>query len=518
MKKSLKDSLLAKNELTPRDVEVLELVGRYRIATMVSLHSALFQDIRLFAVGKVTRRLVAKGWLQRHALEPRSCYFTLTPKTSCLLGLPAGSHGGAVAPAELLRDFGLLEYCCLSEHGRKRLTQDEAQAQFPHLLCAGQTADLFFLDEGFRPAKCGLAWVDQGEDTEQFVSACRSGWEAHFRQAAFREAVKHAGFRLVVLTPTEERASVLRKHLAQGSWPKGVTPNVEVVPRMLPLFLKLEPFGSGAGAPTRPVSRAPSGNKQGLRTGAVHQVRHPQLMLRDYEILQYLLRNRIATIASLKRDFFAELTRCSVSMVCSRLLRNGWLHRHSLGVQGCYFTLSFRAARLMGNPPSAVTGPLAPEELARDYCLLEHCGGDGQGRKRLTQEDVEGLHSNLLCPGLDANRYFLDMRSQTALLGMVCLDDNQSPAGTAVAFKDEWEQRCRHQPFRKHVADNGFDLAFFSALPKRADALRRELEKQRWPQGVRLAVSTLPQLIPLVSYREQNKASEIGAEPLSKTV
>ena len=512
MKKNLKDSLLAKNELTPRDVEVLELVGRYRLATLLTLHRVLFQDIRLFAVGKVTRRLTAKGWLQRHALEPRSCYFTLTPKTSCLLGLPSGNDRALSAPEELLGDYGLLEYCCLAEHGRKRLTKEEVQERCPGLLCAGLDADRYFLDEGFRPAKCGLAWVDRGDDTAQLVSACRADWDARLRQEAFRGAVKQSGLRLVVLTPTEERAAVLRRHLAQGLWTKSLAPVVEVVPGMLPLFLKLEPFASGAGAPMQRVCRAGAGAKAGFRTGARHQVRHPQLTLRDYEILQYLLRNRIATIASLKRDFFSELTRCSVSMVCSRLLHNGWLHRHGLGAQGCYFTLSFRAARLMGNPPSAVTGPLAPEELARDCCLLEHCGGGSQGRRRLTREDLEEQHPHLLCPGLDADRYFLDTRSQAALLGMVCLDADPSPAGTAVAFKEEWEQRWRHLPFRRHVAQNGFDLAFFSALPKRADALRRELEKQRWPQGVRLDVATLPQLLPLVGSLGQKEASEGGIE------
>ncbi len=335
-----------KPQLTERDCEVLDHVVRYRLTTLDSLHKAFFAKSLYQAVGKVTRRLVRNGWLIRHALGPRRCYFTLSPLSARMLRCPSGTPTKALRSEVLLDEYGLLTYCCQAEHQRKRLSREELDKDWPQLVCDESDSSRYFLDSGYRPSRCGMLWVDRGEDFEQFLANCRKDWNARCRRAAFRRHIGQGGFRLVIVTATEERASMLQQQIDDHPPADGAQLSVEVLPQLLPLYLMHSPFRLAAQAKYRRGSPKANGGGQTTRQamGTWHNAGAPQIMPRDFKLLQHLLRNRIATPRSIHTDLFPGLCRHAEVLVASRLVRNGWVSRHMIGPQRCYYTLSPRAA------------------------------------------------------------------------------------------------------------------------------------------------------------------------------
>jgi hypothetical protein len=484
-----------KSHLSTRDIEVLQHVARYRIGTLVSLHRALFSAVHRHAVGKVTRRLVERGWLLKHPLGPRRCYYTLSAKAARRLGCSADSEPKSPSPRELIHDFGMLKYCCLAERERKRLTREELASDLPALPSANGHAAGYFLDAGYRPAVCGVLWVDHGGDPSELVAANRKKWDSLVAQASFRHFIKQSGIRLVVLTASAERAAVIEDLLQRYRWPEKVTLAVEVLPQLLPLYLQLEDFRQCAAA--RRSRCQANGDRHAARRGwsisARQEVREPQIMPRDYEIFQHLRRFRIATPTSIHNWLFPGRCPHATRLVTSRLVRNGWLRRHLLGPQRCFFTFSARAAQLLGETHYAVGTPLLRQEFVHDYGLLKYCSLAQQHRQRLTPEELERDYPALCCPALDSERYFVDNGRRPAEAGMVWHAAHNAKDAVSRCWAD-WNARWAHAEFRKFVTRRGFRIVFVVATADEVAALRNEVKRYRWPAAVRVVTVVLPEL------------------------
>ncbi len=486
------------NEISARDFDVMEHIARYHVGTVQSLKNTVFLGKSINVVGKVTRRLVRQGWLTQHHAGPFFCVYTLSRKTCCLMDLPVEMAPKEISGDALVADYGVLNYCCGEGQDRNRLTRDEVRESYASYCAATHDEGRFFLDGGFRPAKLGLMWADRCGDLEVFVAECRKEWEARWARPSFRNAVGRCGFRLVLLTGTEERAVILRRLVGAMEWPAKVRVAVEVVPRLLQLYLRLEPFACG----NRGGSREGEITKTEMQASR-KQVMYPQLVRRDYDILRHLARYRIATLASLKEVFFKGKSRSLVSLVCARLVRNGWIRRHPLGLHGCYYALSPQSAFLLGDHTLAVDMPLNPKEIAMELCLVRHCFEFRKGRVRLTKADLEEKFPFCVGAGQEHDAFCLDSGTTAERLEMVCLDHERTTEQTVSACQEAVRSLILCDPVRKQTARHGFQVFVYSGCKRRAEVLRRELVRRPWERGVSVTVEVLPELMRLASVGEE---------------
>lgn len=485
------------NEISARDFDVLEHIARYRVGTLQSLKSTVFYGKSINVVGKVTRRLVRQGWLAQHQAGPFFFVYTLSRKTCCLLDLPVELAPKAMSGDALVADYGVLEYCCVERQDRNRLTRDELREAYTSFYSADLDGGRFLWDGGFRPAKLGLMWVDRCGDLEAFIAECRKEWEARWASTSVRDAVGRSGLRLVLLTGTEERALILRRLVGTMAWPAKVPVAVEVVPRLLQLYLRLEPFARSSGKGTGE-----------LRDGARFRVESPssrrpvqfsKLVRRDYDILRHIARYRVATLASLKEAFFKGKSRSLVSLVCARLVRNGWIRRHPLGIRGCYYALSPQSAFLLGDRALAVDEPLNPKEIARELCLVRHCFDFRKGRVRLTKADLEEKYPFCIGTEQEHDAFCLDSGTTVERLEMVSLDHERTTEQTVNECREVVQSLVLRDPVRKQASRHGFQVFVYSGCKRRADVLRREFAQQSWGRGVTVTVEVLPELLQFAS-------------------
>ena len=54
-------------------------------------------------------------------------------------------------------------------------------------------------------------------------------------------------------------------------------------------------------------------------------------------------------------------------------MAEGWLNQYPVFYKSYYFTLTPRAAELLGMPQAAIAGPLSTKVLAREYGMLGFC-------------------------------------------------------------------------------------------------------------------------------------------------
>ena len=220
---------------------------------------------------------------------------------------------------------------------------------------------------------------------------------------------------------------------------------------------------------------------------------------RDYEIFQHVLRYRITTRKAIYKTLFPTSSMNAVTKVTTRLVSVGWLNRHPLATPSCYFTLSSRAALLLGAPDAAVTKPLDDSALRREYAVLAYCCLSEAPRTRLTLEEVQDEHPCLFFPEQDSSGYFTDAGHRPPLLGLALADDGGSPQQVVAGCRRDLAARCKRTGFRKLVGEGRFRLAVLTTTPGRASAIRAGLKSEAWPDGLKTAVAVAPGLLNLVS-------------------
>ena len=139
--------------MTERDYAILRHVAHYRLTTREALHRALFRQVAINAVTKVTSRLLAEGWLNQYPVFYKSFYFTLTPRAAELLAMPQAAITAPLSTKALAREYGMLGFCCLLKTPRCRLLASEVQEDYP---------PLYFAESRLRPLLSGCHPSAQG--------------------------------------------------------------------------------------------------------------------------------------------------------------------------------------------------------------------------------------------------------------------------------------------------------------------------------------------------------------------
>jgi hypothetical protein len=224
-----------------------------------------------------------------------------------------------------------------------------------------------------------------------------------------------------------------------------------------------------------------------------------KLTTRDYEILQHLLRYKVASREMFHRALFAKVSLNAVTKVVTRLVANGWVNRHPFLVASCYFTLTDKAARLFGVPEAAIDRPLPSREVIVEYAMGAYCCLGDKPRKRLTRDEVEQEYEPLYFVDRDVEHYYLDANFRPELLGMVLIDEGAAPLPLLESCRHELAARSKRAAFRKLVQGGGFRLTVLTAVPEKAALFRAGLKKIDWPEGLRIEVVVVPGLMNAVA-------------------
>jgi hypothetical protein len=232
-------------KLTGRDYEIFQHLLRYKVATREMFHRALFAKVSPNAVTKVVTRLVANDWLTRHPFLAASCYFTLTEKAARLFGIPQAAIEQPLPAPQMVVRYAIASYCCLGEKPRQLLTAEEIEQSYPEFLFDQLDSDRYYLDSGHRPELLGQIAVDVGAAPPMLLESCQKDLAARAKRAAVRKRIQAGRYRLTILAPVSEKASLFRSGLKRLSWPEGLRTEVVVIPNLLNAVAELaEPSAS----------------------------------------------------------------------------------------------------------------------------------------------------------------------------------------------------------------------------------------------------------------------------------
>ncbi len=127
-------------EIDPLTYDVLDHIARYRIGVPEAL--ARTHPFAALSLRRIKRTLHAltegegEVLLASAPLYGDYRYFYLTRAGETAIGEPDAGQGthrkaGALSEVAKVRAYGVLAFCCLSEHPRQRLTPDEFRRTFP---------------------------------------------------------------------------------------------------------------------------------------------------------------------------------------------------------------------------------------------------------------------------------------------------------------------------------------------------------------------------------------------------
>ena len=216
--------------LNARDRRILDQIARYRLTTNAVLRATLFPDAKPNAVVKVTARLVRDGHLQAFPFVGARTYFVLTTSMARRSGV-GEDRAAPLGPQALPTEAAVLEYCLAGSRKRHRLTTKELAEKLPWLPAALRVAP-----HAVDPAgQLELLRVDLGAPADHVARKCLADITRRLAVPEGERLVRAGRLRLVVLTPSAEKADAVRRALAAKEWPETLSVHLAVIPDLLHL-------------------------------------------------------------------------------------------------------------------------------------------------------------------------------------------------------------------------------------------------------------------------------------------
>ena len=220
-----------------------------------------------------------------------------------------------------------------------------------------------------------------------------------------------------------------------------------------------------------------------------------KLQDRDHELLEFVMRYRIATREVLHRNFFSDSELNAVTKVTSKLVERHFLARHPFIGQASYFTLGTAGAKHFGAPFRSSL-PLGPQSLLTQFGLLEYCNAPGVKRTRLRVRELQQKYQAILQKGVEAANYVLDATVIPTRFQFVRVDGGGTADHALRKLRNALACRLKNPICGRLIADNRFDLACVTCSKERADEIRVRVEEEKFPCPVVLFV--LPELTSLL--------------------
>lgn len=216
---------------------------------------------------------------------------------------------------------------------------------------------------------------------------------------------------------------------------------------------------------------------------------------RDHEILQEVDRYKVIDKASLHQRFFADVTEKAVERVTTRLQAEGLLTSVPLNGRLCGYTMTPKAASLIGVSPKAYERPMGSQAVFSNYAILRHCLASSGRCKRLTTAEFLKHMPQLNQRGLSANRYHWahDEQAQKSRLSVFLVDCGQHQRRILRKARREVEKRLRFEAWKPVISNDLFCVTILTPFDRKAAFLRSKLAQESWHSVVAL----LPELATL---------------------
>lgn len=217
---------------------------------------------------------------------------------------------------------------------------------------------------------------------------------------------------------------------------------------------------------------------------------------RDLDILKFTWRYRLALPQVYHRQFFGGLTPKAAERVVTRLMKEELLRSHPLFGVNRYYTLTAKAARVLGVSEKWLEKPMGPQALIQNVSILSACCLGPTSRERMTGEEFAQRFPGLVVRGLGSSRYYLDRGEPGGAVRLgLFLPDFQSDARRIVRkLRREIDRRMKHDEWNRLIRNDLFVVTVLTAFPHKAERLEQLLARERWPHRIE-AVPSIANLL-----------------------
>jgi len=229
---------IPQTELVPAEATeaVLNHLARYRLTVFAVLERLPeFSAAGLREIKNVLRDCERQTLIGSAPLHHHAKYWYLETAGAKRCGLAEQRCGFLSEPAKL-RALAMLQFCCLSDRPRHRLTADDLARSFPSLQRPGLPSGYYFDPVG--SGRLGLARLDVGRRGrwDRVVQSLRADISDHLHQPVFKRLIEAGRFEITVLTVFRQKARRIEEALAQRKDAGAVPLQVVALPELLPLI------------------------------------------------------------------------------------------------------------------------------------------------------------------------------------------------------------------------------------------------------------------------------------------
>jgi len=210
---------------------------------------------------------------------------------------------------------------------------------------------------------------------------------------------------------------------------------------------------------------------------------------RDKEIIDFIIRYRLGTNASIHKTIFADQSINAVTKVTARLCASGLLRRYPLLPPENYFTIGPDAVRQFGISARR-TEPLGPQALPTDYAVLMFATHSKQPRRRLAVDEL-AEYTPWLPEELRRAPYCLN---DDGSLELVRVDLGGSPQHVARKTAADIAARLEVSELAELAASGRFQLVILTTTNEKSKLIASAIEAQGWSQAVRIHMAVIQRL------------------------
>jgi hypothetical protein len=232
-----------------RDEAILEHLRRYHLTTNEVLRQRFFPETNDAAVRKVVSRLIRVQKLLACRLFDNRKYYVLTPREA----VARGEHRCIAQPFNyqgLVNAYAVLWFC--TQQNAEIFTAQEFETKFPDLLIRGVRTRNYYLDRSEEPNRLAFILVDYGTKPEEIAKKIHRIISRGYTLAAFARLIQRGRFLIAILTPGEEKKSLIRAAI-EANPPNLVKIRIDVVRELADILINRMKI--------RPTSRKPGKHK-----------------------------------------------------------------------------------------------------------------------------------------------------------------------------------------------------------------------------------------------------------------
>lgn len=222
--------------ITDRDLDMLQFVHRFRLATRRQLHRQFFPDMSANAVGKVVARLNLADYLREHRVDSGFSYCTLGARGARRIGVPYDAIRSTFSEQTLPAAFAHASFC--QNQGLHLFTPEEFAERFPALRQIPPAATGYFVYPIEGVTCLATSLVDRANALRHVFRKLDRLILRHYKNPAFLALIQQRRFCVTILTGWPAKQDYLAAALRRKSYaPSRV--EAHVVPQLRQFYRRI---------------------------------------------------------------------------------------------------------------------------------------------------------------------------------------------------------------------------------------------------------------------------------------